>query len=279
MSTPTQRNERVSPTAYATGYLWYKLGMSHPAMATPQGKKLDRPFGLLMKVLGGKVFQNLMIARHQGIDGLLVRAIEDGRVGQVVEIAAGLSGRGIRMVEKYPALTYIETDLPHMAALKRELLEKAGLLSLRHRVCDLDALADSGPDSLAEIARSLDPKLGTAVITEGLMNYLDPEAARGVWRRIAQTLQSFPHGLYLADVYLTQQNKGLASRIFGGVIQLFVRGRMHIHFESVAHGQQLMRDAGFAEARIHETRDLPETRKISGQPGGNRVRILEALTS
>jgi len=26
-------------------------------------------------------------------------------------------------------LTYIETDLPHMARLKRELLEKAGLLS------------------------------------------------------------------------------------------------------------------------------------------------------
>lgn len=280
MSQSSQSTERVSPTAYATGYLWYKLGLSHPAMATPQGKRLDKYFSLLMKVLGGNVFQNLMIARHKGIDGLLERAIEDGRISQVIEIAAGLSGRGIRMTQKYgDRITYIETDLPHMAALKRGLLEKAGLLTDHHQVRDLDALADVGPNSLSTIAKSLYPNAGTAIITEGLMNYLDPGKARGVWGRIARTLKGFPHGLYLADVYLVQQHRGVAAKLFGGVIQLFVRGRMHIHFESVTHGQQLMRDAGFVNAAIHETRDLPETRDISRQPGGERVRVLEAWSS
>jgi O-methyltransferase involved in polyketide biosynthesis len=279
MSNSAQSTERVSPTAYATGYLWYRLGFSHPAMATPQGKRLDRYFSVLMKVLGGNVFQNLMIARHKGIDGLLERAIEDGRIGQVVEIAAGLSGRGIRMMQKYgDRLTYIETDLPHMATLKRGLLAKAGLLSARHQVLELDALADTGPQSLAEIAKTLYPGAGAAIITEGLMNYLDPGKARGVWARIARSLQGFPQGLYLADVYLVQQHRGLAARLFGSVIQAFVRGRMHIHFDSVEHGQQLMRDAGFVNVFIHETRDLPETREISQQPGGERVRVLEART-
>ncbi len=279
MSQSPPRTERISPTAYATGYLWYKLGLSHPAMATPQGERLDKYFSLLMKVLGGKVFQNLMIARHKGIDSLLERAIEDGRIGQVIEIAAGLSGRGIRMSQKYgQRLRYIETDLPHMAALKRKLLDEAKLLSDRHQVMDLNALAQTGPDSLTEIVKSLDPNVGTAIITEGLMNYLHPLSARAVWGRIARNLKTFPQGLYLADVYLVQQHRGLAAKLFGGVIQLFVRGRMHIHFESVEHGQRLMQDAGFVNAVIHETRDLPETREISRQPGGERVRLLEART-
>jgi O-methyltransferase involved in polyketide biosynthesis len=269
--------ERISPTAYATGYLWYRLGLSHPALATPQGKRLDRPFGLMMKILGGNVFQNLMLARHHGIDWLLSQAIEQGQIGQVVEIAAGLSGRGWRMTQKYgDRLRYVETDLPHMAALKRRLLGDAGLLSERHRVLDLNALADDGPQSLAAITASLDPAVGTAIITEGLMNYLDPATAQGVWQRIATHLGKFPRGLYLADVYLTSENRGLAAKAFGQILQVFVRGRMHIHFQSPAHGVQLMKNAGFGTAVIHETRDLPATRELSRQPGGERVRILEA---
>lgn len=272
-------SERISPTAYATGYFWYKHGLSHPALATDKGRKLDRPFSLLMKVLGRGVFQNLMLARHTAIDALLVRAIEKGRITQVIEIAAGLSGRGVRMMQKYgDRLTYVETDLPQMAALKRKLLDDAGLLSARHRVLELNALDDAGPQSLAGIAATLEAGQGTAIITEGLMNYLDPPTARAVWARIARNLKRFPHGLYLADVYLMQQNRGLAATIFGGVIQAFVRGRMHIHFESPAHGAQLMREAGFSEARIHEIRSLPETRAIGAQPGGDRVRALEALS-
>jgi O-methyltransferase involved in polyketide biosynthesis len=272
-------SERISPTAYATGYFWYKHGLSHAALVTPQGKRLDRSFSLLMKVLGGNVFKNLMLARHTAIDALLVRAIEDGRVSQVIEIAAGLSGRGIRMKQRYgERLTYLETDLPHMAALKRKLLGDAGLLSDQHRVLELNALAEDGPQSLATLAKSLDPNAGTAIITEGLMNYLDPAMARDVWQRIARNLKTFPHGLYLADVYFTQQNRGLAAIVFGSVIQLFVRGRMHIHFESPEHGIGLMRNAGFSRADIHEIRALPETHEIGGQPGGDRVRVLQAIS-
>ncbi len=272
-------SERISPTAYATGYFWYKHGLSHAALVTPQGKRLDRSFSLLMKVLGGSVFKNLMLARHTAIDALLIRAIEDGRISQVIEIAAGLSGRGVRMKQRYgDRLTYLETDLPRMAALKRKLLGDAGLLSDKHRVLELNALADDGPQSLATIVKSLDPTAGTVIITEGLMNYLDPAMARDVWQRIARNLKSFPHGLYLADVYFMQQNRGLAAIVFGSVIQLFVRGRMHIHFESPAHGIGLMRNAGFASADIHEIRALPETREIGDQPGGDRVRVLQAIS-
>lgn len=271
-------SEKVSPTAYATGNLWVRLGLSHPALSTPQGRRLDRAFSLLMRVIGGGSFGTLMHARHVGIDAQLSKAIKEDRVGTVIEIAAGLSGRGIRMTKKYPKLTYIETDLPHMVALKRERLESADLLSKRHQVVELNALADKGPDSLSALIKTLDKTKGVAIITEGLMNYLSPDEARGVWARIAKNLKLFPHGVYLADAYLMRGNRSIPAIIFGAVLSAFVRGRMHVHFKTSAHGIDVMRKAGFRSAALHEPRSLAETRKIAARKGGDRVLILEATT-
>src|SRR6185436_10973917 len=99
----------------------------------------------------------MLLARHRAIDHLLDRAIADGRVGQVIEIAAGLSPRGWRFTERHQDLTYLEADLPDMAARKRAILAEVGPESPRHRVVDVDALADVGPTSIAAIAATLDP--------------------------------------------------------------------------------------------------------------------------
>ena len=281
MSTETS-TERISPTAYATGYMWYRLGMSHRALATPQGKRLDLAFGVLMgavKRVSGTSFDALMIARHKGIDARLARAIDEGRIGQVIEVAAGLSPRGLNFAKRYgDRITYIETDLPAMAATKRRLLEKAGLLTDHHRVIELDALADRGPASLAEIAKTLNPRLGTAIITEGLMSYLDGDTARAVWRRFARVLKKFPQGIYLSDSYIRRENPGGSARAFGAVLGRFVKGKIHIHFEYPAQAIQTLRTAGFRTAAVHEPREIPETLEISAVKGAERVRILEATT-
>jgi O-methyltransferase involved in polyketide biosynthesis len=273
-------SEKVSPTAFATGYFWYRHGLSHPGLLIPEGKRMDRRFRILMalvKGVSGVSIEALMLARHKGIDALLARHIESGQVTQVIELAAGLSPRGWRFMERYKdRLTYIETDLPHMAELKRGLLAKAGLASPRHRVVTVNALNDSGPDSLAELAKTLDPKGGVAVITEGLMSYLDPESASGVWRRIAATLKQFPHGVYLSDSYVRSDRYGVGGQVFRGVIQRYVRGRMHVHFQTPAEATAVLTAAGFAKATMHEPRSIPETKELGEIRGGNRVRILEA---
>ena len=274
------RSERVSPTAYATGYLWYRHGLSDQALITPQGKRLDRLFRGFMAVtqkLSGISLDAMMLARHKGIDAILVKAIEAGEVTQVIEIAAGLSARGWRMRQRYgDRITYIETDLPVMAATKRQLLERAHLLGPRHQVRELDALKDEGPDSLAAIAASLDPKQGTAIITEGLMNYLAPSQADAVWRRIASVLKGFAHGQYLADIYFTTEHRSRAMLAFGAILQVFVRGRMHVHFDSPPFARQRMREVGFKTALVHRTRDIPATRALSKTSGAERVSVLEA---
>lgn len=273
-------SEKISPTAYATGYMWYRLGLSHQALATPRGRRLDSMLRMLAtgpRLIGGVSFDDLMLTRHKGIDNLLTRAIDAGRIGQVIEIAAGLSGRGLRLAGRYgEKILYLETDLPAMVATKRALLETAGLLTAKHRVAELDALADSGVRSLASIASTLDPNVGTAIITEGLMNYLDPPVARALWARIAQNLRRFPYGLYLSDAYLRSENANLFATMFRQLLAGFVGGRTHLHFASIADGLAQMREAGFQHAAIHDPRSLPETSVIAQRRGGRHVRILEA---
>lgn len=276
------KSEQVSPTAYATGYFWYRHGLSHPALATSQGKRLDRGFGALIsvaKALSGISLEALMLARHRGIDARLAEAIEDGRIGQVIEIAAGLSPRGWAFSKRYKKkLKYLETDLPAMAATKHRLLDREGLLSKQHQVLTLNALAESGPDSLAALADALNPKKGTAIITEGLMNYLSPEQARFVWRNIATTLKRFPNGLYLADAYLMDEQRSAGMAAFGAALQVFVRGRMHVHYRTEPEAIATLQAAGFGEIALHRAAELPVNADIASTRGADRVRILEAHT-
>lgn len=274
------KSETISPTAHATGYLWYRLGLSDARLTTPQGQRLDRAFRLLgraTQLLGGVSLDALMEARHRGIDARLTQAIDEGRVTQVIELAAGLSPRGWRYKRRYGAkLTYIETDLPAMAAEKRRLLEQAGGMKPGHKVVELDVLKRGGPHSLAGIAKTLDPNKGVAIITEGLMNYLAPDAAADLWRRIARTLGGFPQGLYLADFYLLEeQRRAPAMALFGGVLQLFVRGRMHVHFKNQAAALEGLRRYGLRDATLYRAGDLPETAALGQIRGGDRVRVLE----
>lgn len=280
---PRKQGENVSPTAYATGYFWYQHGLSHPALATPQGKLLDRAFGVLIKgtqSLSGVSLQAMMLARHRGLDAVLDAAIDSGHVSQVIELAAGLSPRGWRVARKYGArVHYVETDLPQMTALKCRLLGDAGLLTPQHQVVELDALKTAGPQSLAAVAKALDPMRGTAIITEGLMNYLPPDAAKNLWRRIARTLSRFPQGQYLSDFYLTQENRGAATLAFGAILSTFVRGRMHVHFHSADQAARAMQSFGFSTVDIRRTADIDAIRDLGSQPGADRVRILQAAVS
>lgn len=274
--------DRVSPTAHATGYLWYRHGLSDAALVTPRGKRLDRGFRALTgltKKLSGVSLDALMLARHKGIDAVLCEAIDAGRVTQIIEVAAGLSARGWRMRQRYgDRIHYIETDLPDMVQTKRQLLEDAGLLGPRHQIVVLDALAPRGARSLGAIARTLDPKKGTAIITEGLMNYLPPQAADAFWKRAAKTLSGFRHGVYLSDAYLTRENRNLAMLAFGAVLQAFVRGRMHVHFQTEARAIDHLERCGFSDVRLHTPASIPAAAEHARVRGGSLVRILEART-
>lgn len=113
----------MSPAAYYTGEVWVRGGLAPRELRTPQGVALYaglQPAMRLARLTGGP---------------MLTEAIESGRVTHVVEVAAGLSARGTRFAARYgDRITYVETDLPAMAARKRAHLTGLGTLSPHHRV-------------------------------------------------------------------------------------------------------------------------------------------------
>src|SRR3954452_14836183 len=131
----------VSPTAHYTGETWVRNGLSHPDLATWQGRALHQAMALpnaASKVFGGPTLEGLLLARHRIIDSILDGLIEGG-VSQVVEAACGMSPRGWRFSERYgERLAYVEADLPAMARRKRAALAQMGSLGEHHRVVELD---------------------------------------------------------------------------------------------------------------------------------------------
>ena len=167
------------------------------------------------RALGGTAVEDFLLARHLLIDRLLEAAIERGEISQVIEVAAGMSPRGWRFAERHgERLTYIETDLPEMAARKRAALERIG---------PLGPGAPGGRARRAQRRRRAEPGEGRREpgprarrwrsITEGLLPYLDRDDVLALWRRIARLPLALPARPMLSDLHLASENGGLIVAI------------------------------------------------------------------
>lgn len=275
-------SDAISPTAHYTGHVWGRNGLSHPQLATLEGRVLYdalAPAMIASRALGGPTIEGGLLARHRVIDQLLASAIDDGRVSQVIEVACGMSPRGWRFVERYgDEITYVEADLPDMAGRKRRALAEIRSLSDNHRVVDLDALVDHGRQSLAAVASELDPERGLAIVTEGLLTYFGEEDVLGMWRRFARVLGGFGAGLYLSDLRVRDENSGVTDRVLQLVLSSFVQRSVHAHFDGTAEAVDALLESGFAEARLHRAGDSAAALDARRDPAAARIHVVDATT-
>jgi O-methyltransferase involved in polyketide biosynthesis len=282
MSADVENGSRISPTAHYTADVWVRSGLSDPALSTRLGAVLHAALAPLNETYGrlsGRPnLDAMLVARHRAIDRLLEREIAAERVGQVIEIAAGLSGRGYRFARRFPALRYVETDLAAMAAYKRRALDDAGLRGPNHEVRPLDALASDGPASLGAVTADLVASRGLAIITEGLLSYLARDAVLTLWQRIAATIRGFAHGFYLSDLHLAGDVDGMwMPELFRVGLELFARGPVRYHFASADETIAALRATGFRDARLyHPSEVVPSER--SGREAEHVIRVLAAAT-
>ena len=269
----------VSPTAHYTGETWVRNGLSHPELATWQGRALHRALALPIaasRTLGGPTLEGLLLARHRIIDSLLEEQIEGG-VSQVIEAACGMSPRGWRFSQRYgERLTYVEADLPAMAGRKREALARMGSLGEGHRVVDLDVLRDGGPGSLESLSETLDPSRGVVIVTEGLLTYLDDRTVDALWARLAGILAQFSAGAYLADIRFARPHRRIAEHAFDAILGAFVRGRVHVYRGDEAAAAAALRRAGFEDVRLHPGEEHAAAAELHGDPGASVISIIEA---
>lgn len=281
MSTETTR---ISPTAHYTAFVWYRYGLSDQALATLPGRLFYhalRPFNAAASKLGeGISLEKVLLQRHHIIDDLLSKAVQDGGLQQVMEVASGLSPRGFTTARRFAeqGLLYVEGDLPPMARQKERLLLKAGLLRENHKILPLNALSTEGPLCLGQVASEhLRPQRNTAIITEGLLSYFDRPTVLQMLRQFVDLLRSQSGGVFLSDLHLQSDRPDMALvTLFQRGLELFARGKTHLHFRDEQEVIQVLKEIGFDDVVIHRpstyvfTSDAP----LLKQP--DVVRVLEA---
>lgn len=269
---------RISPTAHYTAYVWYRNGMSVPELATPKGRMLFHalaPANRVLAMAGKADMESVLLARHRVIDHLLQAAIRSGEVGQVVEIAAGLSPRGLRMRRRFPDVSYVEADLPGMVQTKRERI--GHLLDAQHVLRPINALSERGDDSLEALASELDPTNGVAVITEGLLPYFDRAMGERIWKNVSSFLGAFPQGLYLSDYYLEEDSRRVVgAKQMASLISWFVGGKTHFPFWDDEALLSSLGAAGLTDSIVHTAGDFAGELHIERPKRSAFVRVIEA---
>lgn len=269
--------DAISPTAHYTGHVWSRHGLGEPRLSTSTGRVLHRvvqPAMLASRVVGGPTLEDFLLARHRIIDHRLEQAVSSGEVGQIVELACGMSPRGLAFTARHPDLTYVEVDLPEMVRHKRERVESLGERRATHRFEAADVMTGL---QLSRIFSTLDRGQGVAVVTEGLLNYFPRADVVELWRRVAHELHRFPCGRYLSDIHVTSE-AGRIDRAFTLALGAAVRGQVQLHFADVSEARLTLLAADFDHAQLWAPHELAAHLPGMDAPGAGRVRVIEAST-
>ena len=273
------KNERISPTALYTSEVWIQNKRSFMELSSAQGWMLYKALAPAMKasqLVGGPTLSDFLLARHDLIDHCLHESIDSLGIKHVIELAAGLSPRGMRFVKQYgPKVHYIEADLPFMVEDKQKRLTGHLALHKSHEIRAVDAFANEGPKSLASLVNAIPAGEPVAIVTEGLLNYFDEDSVRGLWTRIGKVLKDRPGSVYLSDIHLENNNAGISTQAFKALLAMFVRGQIHLHF---SHEQELilaLEQAGLS-ARVLTPSYFADSLHSCGAVGANLTSVLIA---
>jgi len=186
--------------------------------------------------------------RYRSLDRLL----SDSGCPNVLEIASGLSFRGLELA-RTSSTYYVDTDLPALAELKAELvaqLHPEPLLGTL-RVEPLDAL---DADAFQRLVASI-PEGPLAIANEGLLVYLNAREKAQLAANVRAALLARGGRWLTADVYL--KNPGGSSPIVGyGRSREFVDAHRieQNKFNDWSDAERFFNDAGFdvAERLAHQ---------------------------
>ena len=218
-------------------------------LVTPEAERVFRmvngALGLARPFTKAPSLETSLLERHRVLDELLAKS----GISNVIELAAGLSQRGITCSEN-PRMRYFEIDLPGMIAEKRKILastERGRAVLERENLVMIEG--DVTAIDLAEIARPSEPVF---VIAEGLFMYMDESAQNKLFRAIATRLADCG-GRFAFDLLpqCEQPKPGIVGRGLGKAMKFFTRGGEFVHDERTrADIARDLESAGFAPVEL-----------------------------
>lgn len=277
MTQQLSKHRHISFTAHYTGYIWYQMGISHPALATAKGKTLAalvHPIESWAEKYVGGSMRTTLKQRHSILDSHLRELIEQHPNLQVLEIACGLSPRGWWFRQHYPNITYRELDLPDMAATKQ-----AALQQIENNVDEVLSV-DLFTDAFAAAFEVFDPQRPLVIISEGLINYFEKPMLQQLIQAIANYGQSFKELHYLTDIYPEPTQNKLATIIWNSsrLLKWMSRSAFSFHFKNPAEVENFFQEAGFNQVEVLQPKQFFEqaTLENTQQHLGDLVWVIQA---
>lgn len=272
----------ISFTALYTGQVWHENELSTPFLTSRIGKLMYqgmRPVELAADRLLGMNLKQLLLQRHLIMDHRIAHLIENEGVSQVLEIACGLSPRGLRMRSRYPQLRYVEADLPAMAARKRDLLASAGQLGEGHHVVACNIFTSGEPDGLDHVMEhQLAADRPTLIITEGLVNYFPTPTMEAFWQSLATRSARFPNAWYLTDLYphLRSHSAYRYVKLSTWALGKVTSSSVNLHYHGDEDIKAGFQRQGFSNVNLYHPEDYYHRLPIPTSRKPTFVRIVEA---
>ncbi len=274
----------ISFTALYTGAVWHRHGLSYDILTTRHGNLLYRlmsPFEAASKVAIGGNLQTFLLQRHLIIDHLIDKAVNEQGIAQILEIACGMSPRGIRMRKRHPLVHMVEADLPDMASRKAMRLLADGRLGENHQVTPIDILAGHGEHQLeAVLDRVFNNTRPVVIITEGLTSYFPLEIISPFWQRLSAIMAKRPGSVYLSESYYRPTQPALENtmKALGKILGSLTRSQVTFHFQADAEAQTHFLSCGFKSVTVHDPRSWYNRLPIPESRGEPMVRVIEAAS-
>ncbi|MCH7388819.1 class I SAM-dependent methyltransferase [Acinetobacter modestus] len=277
MTQQLSKHRHISFTAHYTGYIWYQMGISHPALATTKGKTLAalvHPIESWAEKYVGGSMRTTLKQRHTMLDTHLEQLIQQYPNLQVLEIACGLSPRGWWFRQHHPNICYRELDLPDMAATKQ-----AALQQIEPHVDDVLSV-DLFTEAFANVFKVFDPKRPLVIISEGLINYFEKPLLQQLIQAIAIYGRDFKELHYLTDLYPEPTQNKLATIIWNSsrLLKLMSRSAFSFHFKTPAEVENFFHEAGFKQVEVLQPKEFFEQTRLENkeQHLGDLVWMIQA---
>lgn len=200
-----QTFDPVSPTAKIVGYLRSR----DASLQIDSGLEFNQEGGRLLRELTEvdedteQLMGDLFQSRHHCINA----AIAETGARQIVEIASGISPRGLQWAQSVPDSIYIESDLPALMIHKAKRLRNhiLGTNVLNRGIlhcCAVDALCENG---LRDVVASIDTNAPLTIVSEGLLLYFSENELHKFLGNIFGLLSGHSGSVWITDM-VTQEN-------------------------------------------------------------------------
>jgi O-methyltransferase involved in polyketide biosynthesis len=185
-----------------------------------------------------RAFAPVFEARFRAVS----RVVEEKGATQVLELAAGLSPRGMDLARQ--GIVYVETDLAESMTWKREIVTAIrGQVPENLHLCAASAIDRS---QLLQCCSPFVTGRPVAVTTEGLLRYLTFDEKTLVARNVHEILQRYGGWWITPDVHLRSVTQRQTMDYRQQEREILGRSLDANYFENLDHAQRFFEGLGFA---------------------------------